>query len=173
MKKLMLLLIAVTGLTVAAKAQVNVSINIGTQPAWGPVGYDHVDYYYLPDIETYYYVPDRVYIYKSGNAWKRSRALPSRYTSYDVYNGHKVVLNNVNKPYLQHDKYRNEYAGFKGKHDQTPIRDSREEKYFENRNHPQHQQWKKEQASNNKRNDNKGGKSNKDNKGGRNDRDRR
>ena len=34
------------------QAQIKLSINIGSQPVWGPVGYHHVDYYYLPDIET-------------------------------------------------------------------------------------------------------------------------
>ena len=156
----MFLFIAVIGFTVATKAQVNVSINIGTQPAWGPTGYDYVDYYYLPDIESYYYVPGQVYIYKSGGSWRRSRQLPARYSSYNVYNSHKVVLNGVNKPYLQHTKYRQEYANYKGKHDQTPIRDSKEEKYFENRNHPQYTQWKKGHPGNNNGNNNKANKGN-------------
>jgi hypothetical protein len=106
MKKLMFLFIAVIGFSVATEAQVNVSINIGTQPAWGPIGYDYVDYYYLPDIESYYYVPGQVYIYRSGNSWRRSRQLPARYSYYNVYNSHKVVINGVNKPYLQDTRYR-------------------------------------------------------------------
>jgi hypothetical protein len=166
MKKLMILLIAVTGFAVAANAQLNVSINIGTQPVWGPTGYDHVDYYYMPDIETYYSVPERVYIYREGSAWKRAKALPSRYSGYDVYKGHKVVINNIDRPYLNHDRYRKEYAGYKGKYDQTPIRDSKEEKYWANRKHPQHAQWKKshnDNRSGNKYSNNKGG--NKGNKG--------
>jgi hypothetical protein len=52
----------------ACFAQVRVNINIGSQPVWGPVGYDHVDYYYLPDIETYYYVPTRQFVYF--NKWQ-------------------------------------------------------------------------------------------------------
>jgi len=135
MKKLIVLFIAVVGFTVTTEAQINVSINIGSQPAWGPAGYDHVDYYYMPDIESYYYVPDHVYIYRNGNSWQRSRNLPARYSHYDVYNSHKVVINGVNKPYLQNNRYRQEYAGYKGKHDQTSIRDSRDRKYADNRNH--------------------------------------
>ena len=42
-----------------AKAQINLHININQQPVWGPTGYDHVDYYYLPDINAYYNVPSR------------------------------------------------------------------------------------------------------------------
>lgn len=149
MKKLMFLVIALTGFTFASQAQVHVSINIGTQPAWGPTGYDYVDYYYLPDIESYYYVPEQVYIYRNGNSWRRSRTLPARYAGYDVYNMHKVVINGVNRPYLQNNIYREKYGNYRGQHDQTPIRDSREEKYFVNRNHPQHEQWQKEHPGNN------------------------
>ena len=29
------------------QAQVSVNVNIGSPPAWGPVGYSSVDYYYL------------------------------------------------------------------------------------------------------------------------------
>ena len=42
--------------TYLAEAQIKVNLNIGSQPAWGPTGYDRVDYYYLPDIDAYYNV---------------------------------------------------------------------------------------------------------------------
>jgi hypothetical protein len=40
--------------TVDAQISVSVSFNIDRQPIWGPTGYAHVEYYYLPDIEVYY-----------------------------------------------------------------------------------------------------------------------
>ncbi len=166
MKKLIFFLIALTGFTFASQAQVNVNINLGTQPAWGPTGYDHVDYYYMPDIESYYYVPDRVYIYRDGNTWHRSRALPARYRNFNVYNSHKVVINGVNRPYLQHAKYRQEYANYKGQHDQTPIRDSKEEKYFVNRYHPQHAEWQKSHPGNSNHGNGNHGNGDHGNKGG-------
>ena len=51
-----------------AQAQVNVSVNVNvaTQPNWGPSGYENVNYYYMPDIETYYYVPKHQFIYLNG-----------------------------------------------------------------------------------------------------------
>jgi hypothetical protein len=111
MKKL--LLVAALGfsalLASPAKAQVSVNINIGAQPAWGPVGYDHVDYYYLPEIESYYYVPTRNFIYLSGNRWTHSRHLPGRYRGYDLHHGRKVVINSP-RPYLQHRNYRSQYS---------------------------------------------------------------
>ena len=67
-------------------AQVSVYVNIGVQPLWGPVGYDYVEYYYLPEIECYYYVPRRQYVYLSNGRWTfsagcRALTLPSASTS--------------------------------------------------------------------------------------------
>lgn len=108
-----LLLVAVLGLfslaAQPAQAQVSVNVNIGTQPQWGPRGYDHVDYYYLPEIESYYYVPSRQFVYLSGNRWIHSRRLPSRYRNYDLYGGRKVVINSP-RPWLQHRDYRTRYV---------------------------------------------------------------
>jgi hypothetical protein len=36
-----------------------------------------------------------------------------------------------------------------GRHDQQPIRDSRESKYFVNPNHPEHNNWVKQQKHDN------------------------
>ncbi|WP_442591653.1 hypothetical protein ACSBL2_10545 [Pedobacter sp. AW31-3R] len=113
MRKLLLLATLGLGVLIAApaKAQVSVSINIGSQPQWGPTGYNHVDYYYLPEVESYYYVPSRQFIYLNGNRWIRSSRLPSRYRSYDLYHGRKVVINSP-KPYLHHSNYRSRYGGY-------------------------------------------------------------
>src|SRR6267154_6815284 len=75
-----------------ANAQVGVSLhfNIGDQPVWGPVGYDHVDYYYMPDIEAYYYVPRHEYVYFDDGEWVHARELPPRYHDFDVYHSYKV-----------------------------------------------------------------------------------
>ena len=69
-----------------ASAQVNVGvkINIGTQPEWGPTGYDHAEYYYMPDIDVFYYVLRHQYIYQQSGNWIFSTSLPSRYRSYDI-----------------------------------------------------------------------------------------
>lgn len=112
MRKLLLLATLGIGSLIAspAKAQVSVSINIGAQPQWGPTGYNHVDYYYLPDVESYYYVPSRQFIFLSGNRWIRSSRLPSRYRGYDLYGGRKVVINSP-RPYMHHSNYRSRYGG--------------------------------------------------------------
>jgi len=92
-----------------AKAQVSLSVNIGLQPDWGPRGYDHVDYYYLPDVDCYYYVPTRQYVYLSGNSWVHRRYLPARYRGYDLYGGRKVVINSP-RPWMHHNTYRTRYV---------------------------------------------------------------
>ena len=128
-----------TGLYQSSSAQVNVNINIGSQPIWGPTGYDYVNYYYLPDLDIYYNVPLQQWIYFDGGRWITTTVLPPRYSSYDLYRMHKVVIND-NQPYLRNAVYRKQYASFKGRYDQQPIRDSRDAKYYVINNHPMHNQ---------------------------------
>jgi len=112
MRKLLLMAaIGIASLAAAApaKAQVSLSINIGSQPQWGPTGYDHVDYYYLPEVESYYYVPTRQFVYLRNNRWIHARNLPSRYRNYDLYGGRKVVINSP-RPWLRHHTYRTQYV---------------------------------------------------------------
>jgi hypothetical protein len=133
-------------LSSAVQAQVSVSlgINLESQPVWGPTGYDHVEYYYLPDIGVYYCVPQHRYFYFEGGRWIGRSSLPPRYRGFDLYNSYKVVLNE-RTPYLHDRVYRERYVSFKGRHDQHPIRDSHESKYFVNKNHPEHNNWVKQQ----------------------------
>ncbi|MDN5285815.1 MAG: hypothetical protein JWR38_2089 [Mucilaginibacter sp.] len=125
-----------------AHAQVSVSlgVNIGSQPEWGPVGYDRADYYYMPDIDAYYSVPTHQYIYYQNNGWARAAYLPERYRNYDVYHGYKVVINDRD-PWLRNNIYRTRYASFRGRGGQEIICDSRDEKY---RRHWEKKQWKEE-----------------------------
>jgi len=105
-----------------AQVRVGVNINIGSQPAWGPTGYDYVDYYYLPDIDAYYYVPRHQFVYLSGGRWIFSSSLPVRYRSYDLYSGYKVVINEP-RPYLRANVFRERYAAYKGhRNDQVVIK---------------------------------------------------
>jgi hypothetical protein len=116
-----------------AEAQVHVSlgVNIGVQPEWGPVGYDHVDYYYIPDVDAYYDVPAHQYVYYHNNAWIHAAYLPGPYRDYDMYHGYKVVVNQPN-PWFHNSDIRARYAGYRGRRDQVIIRDSHDERY---RNH--------------------------------------
>jgi hypothetical protein len=133
--------------TLTAQVHGSLKVNISSQPIWGPTGNDHVDNYYLPDIETYYNVPTQKYYYNEGGKWKNSKTLPSKYSNYDLYNSHKVVVNE-NQPWKNHATNQTKYASFKGQKDQQSIRDSKDSKYFVNKNHPQHNTWVQQQKQN-------------------------
>ena len=105
----MVLVASATAIYQPAKAQVNLQINIGSQPNWGPRGYNHVDYYYLPEVESYYYVPTKQFVYLERNNWVHRKSLPARYRNYDLYQGRKIVINQP-RPYLQHQAYHTKYS---------------------------------------------------------------
>lgn len=137
MKKLLLafaLLIGTTSFYGIAEAQnINISINIGRQPAWGPVGYDYVGYYYFPDIDCYYDVNLSMFYYRDRGHWISARYLPHAYSHYDLYRIHKVVLN-VREPWRYHHTHYRDYARYKGHRGQIVIRDSRDVRYRDSRN---------------------------------------
>ncbi|HWK04217.1 MAG TPA: hypothetical protein VNS58_11330 [Puia sp.] len=142
MKKLALcFLLAAGALAQSASAQVkvNLDINIGTQPVWGPTGYNHAEYYYLPEYDVYYDVPRRRYVYWEGGRRIFAPSLPDRYHA-DMYHTYKVVLNEP-RPYLHHDDHIRQYASYRDHRDQVVIRDSHEPKYWENKDHPEHSKW--------------------------------
>jgi len=135
MKKALLLLLISFGYlsqqNADAQIRINANINIGNQPLWGPVGYDYVDYYYMPDIDVYYHVPQRQFIYLDRGKWIFAASLPGRYRGYNLYAVPKIVINEP-RPYLRADVYRVKYKNWKGPK-QVVIRDSDDDRY---RNHP-------------------------------------
>ena len=142
------------------KAQISVNFNIGAQPVWGPTGYNHVDYYYLPDIEIYYYVPRRQFVYMDNGRWNFTSSLPSRYSGYNLYNGYKVVMNTP-RPYLSFKDHKVKYAKYKAHKGQPSIRYSNNPKYFKNPGHPKYSSPSKGNQSNGNQSNGKekGGKS--------------
>jgi hypothetical protein len=125
-------------------AQFSVRVNLASQPMWGPVGYDYVEYYYMPDIQVYYNVQRHRYVYMEHGRWVSRSYLPQSYRNYDVYNARKVVINE-RKPYLHHNTYKARYSETNDYSDQKSIRDSREVKYYQNKNHPEHKKWMNDQ----------------------------
>src|SRR5687768_11163394 len=140
MKKVILILLMAVGCFIfkPATAQVSATINIGAQPVWGPVGYSYVDYYYLPDIEAYYYVPSRQFIYSTNGRWIFATTLPYRYRGYNIYSGYKVVINEP-RPYLQFGAHKIKYAKYKGNNGrQVIIKNSNDPKYYVVKGHPKY-----------------------------------
>lgn len=103
-------------MSLSMQSQVSVNVNIGAPPAWGPAGYSDVNYYYLPDVESYYDVKSSQFIYFEGGKWLRARHLPKQYRNYDLYHGYKVVLNDYrgSTPYVYYNKHKVKY--YKGYH---------------------------------------------------------
>ncbi len=114
MKKLLLptVLFAAILLSGQAEAQVrlNVNVNIG-RPAWGLPGEYEGDYYYLPEIDTYYDIPHRSFVYLSNGRWTIGASLPGIYSDYDLYGGYKVVINE-SRPWYRGDYYRDRYHDY-------------------------------------------------------------
>ena len=139
-------------------AQERVKMNITSQPDWGPTGYDYVDYYYLPEIESYYNVPKHQYVYSNNGKWMFSNNLPPAYKAYNVYNGPKVVINEPT-PYLNFNDHKAKYKNWNEK--PVIIRDSRDAKYRNHWNNGKHKGWYKGKGNphgngNNAKNDDDG-----------------
>ncbi|MBS1655173.1 MAG: hypothetical protein JSU05_10030 [Bacteroidetes bacterium] len=79
-------------------------------PDWAPPYYTGVRYYYLPDLEIYYDLSAREFVYPYEGQWLFSYNLPPMYASYDLYNGFVVALNkSVYQPWLHHNEYISHY----------------------------------------------------------------
>lgn len=109
----LVLLSALIGLAMNSQAQVSVNINVGTPPVWAPNAPAEVHFYYLPDIEVYYDVPARNYIYLSNGRWIRSASLPGIYRGYDLRRGRTVYLTDYrgDRPYSYYKTHRVKYKG--------------------------------------------------------------
>ncbi|ASU34300.1 hypothetical protein [Mucilaginibacter xinganensis] len=124
MKKFVFNLLAVS-LVIAfnsspSKAQVSVGVHVGI---WTPPpAYASVNYYYLPDVESYYYVPTHQYVYLNGGNWVFRASLPSRYSDYDINSGYKVAINRP-RPYRYFYHDRDAYRGHRGERGGTIFRD--------------------------------------------------
>lgn len=122
-KTLMIAAIMMTSIfSYKANAQVTFQVNIGVQPNWGPSGYDVANYYYMPDVDAYYDVNARNYVYMDCGRWITAACLPARFANFDLYRAHKVVINDA-RPWMRNDWYRNHYSSYRGCNDQVAIRD--------------------------------------------------
>ncbi|MFI5204005.1 MAG: hypothetical protein ACHQF2_05865 [Flavobacteriales bacterium] len=127
-------LLTIAGLLGLKPANSQVSINISLQPLWGPVSYDYVEYYYLPEAEVYYYVPTNQFIYWNTGRWMYVSYLPAIY-HIDLYRTYKVVLNTP-RPFMHHKTYKTKYYKFKTTRSKLVIRDSKDKKYHVVKGHP-------------------------------------
>ena len=84
-----------------------------TNPSWAPAYSPGVRYYYLPDIETYYDLSNRDFIYLNNGQWLFSNNLPYMYSDYDLNSGFAIYLNNgVYQPWMHHQYYVSNYPRY-------------------------------------------------------------
>jgi len=105
-----------------AFSQVSVTVNLPAPPPWGPAGVPQVRFYYLPDVEAYYDIQSRVFIYYGGGRWVRNAYLPGPYRNYDLYGGYKVVMTGYHgsTPYVNFKEHKMKYGkGYHGGYQKT------------------------------------------------------
>lgn len=129
MKKIILLSSFLFAFTGFQFANAQGKRNIDSQPNWGPEGHDYVEYYYLPDIETYYSVPKHKYVHMNpAGKWVYSNGLPHAHRDYDIYRGYKVVVNERDA-FKKHKEHKVKYKMYKANHSQGNIKNSKDPKY--------------------------------------------
>lgn len=94
------------------KAQVSLSVHIGSPPVWAPPAYAHTTrYYYIPEIDSYYDAQRCGYYYNDGPSWVFSASLPGIYAGYNVSHLHHVVVNYYgDRPYNYFEPRRTVYV---------------------------------------------------------------
>jgi hypothetical protein len=75
-------------------------------PPWGPPVYPGIRYYYLPDIECYYDIYTREFIFLDHARWFYSPTFPAMYPGFDLNNCFVVIVNtNIYQPWMHHQYY--------------------------------------------------------------------
>lgn len=137
-----------------SNAQLSISLNLGSPAVCKDSRAQVVDYYYLPDIQSYYDVRANQYVYLERGNWIRSRTLPHYYRNYDARNGYKVALNayHGNQPYSNfHNDRTRYYVGYRGENQKQVVnRNDNHEEYNRNKS----KNWKDNKYASNDRNHN-------------------
>jgi len=82
-------------------------------PRWAPPYYTGARYYYLPDIESYYDLSSREFIFLNNGQWNYSSEFPTIYGNFDLNNCFSVVLDvNVYQPWMHHHYYVSHYPRY-------------------------------------------------------------
>ena len=132
MKKIALIsAIAISGLLFNDNADAQIRIHVGlnlaprqvvyAQPApvvveqsgdyCEPTNYDgDEDYYYLPEVDAYYSIPNQCYYYNNGGAWVSASYLPGAYHDYDWRYARRYEVR-APRPFMHADYYRTRYSG--------------------------------------------------------------
>jgi hypothetical protein len=82
-------------------------------PQWAPSYYDGARYYYLPDLECYYDIYAREFVFLYNGQWMYSSTFPSIYSDFDLNNAFVVVINSdIYQPWMHHHYYVSHYPRY-------------------------------------------------------------
>jgi len=82
-------------------------------PVWAPDYYAGTRYYYFPDIETYYDLATRNFVYLYNGRWLFARALPSFYSGFNLRNAFVVIVDrSIYDPWMHHQYYNSNYPRY-------------------------------------------------------------
>jgi hypothetical protein len=98
------------------QAQVSINVNLGApavvvRPTWVPQNHVNVDFYYLPEIQSYYDVNASMYVYLNNGNWCRTRYVPVQYRNYNLNHAHRVALSGYHgsRPYAHYNNHKVKY----------------------------------------------------------------
>lgn len=130
-----------------SQAQVSVNVNLGKAPFWAPADRVASQYYYLPEIDSYYDVPAQRFIYPNNGKWVRVKKLPKQYRNYNLKAGKVIYITDYrgNSPYLFHKNHKEKYylkkgggpAHFFGNQNKYQNKKNHK-KYYKNKKHHKH-----------------------------------
>jgi len=82
-------------------------------PVWAPDYYAGTRYYYFPDIETYYDLATRNFVYLNNGRWLFARSLPSFYSTFNLRNAFVVIVDrSMYDPWMHHQFYNSHYPRY-------------------------------------------------------------
>ena len=117
----------------ASQAQVSVNVNLDNPPLWAPADRVVSQYYYLPEIDSYYDVPAKRFLYPINGKWVRVKKLPKKYRNYNLKGGKIVYLTDYrgNAPYKFNKNHKAKYFD----NDRNKVIYVQDHKYKKNKNH--------------------------------------
>ena len=133
-----------------SQAQVSVNVDLGKAPLWAPADRVASQYYYLPEIDSYYDVPAQRFIYPNNGKWVRVKKLPKKYHNYNLRSGKVVYLTDYrgNAPYKLHKNHKAKYyVKRNGNDDLIYVKDNN---YKKNKNHKNQNKYFEKQQKKNK-----------------------
>jgi len=135
-----------------------VTININALPEWAPAEYiPESRYYYIPELDVYYDIPSKMYIYFHKNGWVRNKKLPKNYAKHNLKKCYKVSLFDVGpNPYVYHNSHRVKYPkNYKRNEAQLTRFDLNNDSKFKNKKvkHFEHKEGHPSKGSKKQKND--------------------